>query len=358
MKHMKAIYAVPVLMLLATLFFGSCKKDTAEGTPIITRVRTIVADSTITSAKRADMVAIVGENLSGTQHVYFNGTDAPFNPAYVTKTTVLVSIPADAPFFQQADELKLVTDKGEVKVRFKIIAPPPVITGASPMHVKPGDNITVTGDNMGSATPGNVRIGNEVAQIVSQTNNQLVIKAPANATHGTVNIDLNGQTSSSPNMVFVYRQEMFTDDLWQNPANPATWGYWGGGGWGGTYAITTDKFRNGSKGVKAFYDFDWGTLQYGTWGDQLQPVVAGLKFAKLSVFVDEPMGNTVNMVLTLKNQAGVEKNKQYSVATGKWVDVVLPMSDFDNPTKVQEILLKQGTGGGVRKVYYDDLYFL
>ncbi len=359
MRFMQSIKITLAVCLALSAVLVSCKKNDQEGAPIIEKVRPVLTDEKLSEGKRGEMVVIVGNNLSTTRQVYFNDTLASFNPTYVTRTNIIINIPAYAPFFNRSNKLRVVTDFGEASYDFKIIAPPPVITSASPMHVKPGDNITVLGENMGSATPGNIKIGGVVATIVSQTNDKLVIKAPATATHGTVDISLNGQVSSSPEMVFIYRQEMFNDELWQNPANPATWGFWGGSGWGGAYSITTEKKRMGNHSVKAIYDQTWGTLQYGTWGDNLQPAAAGIKFIKFSVFVDEPSGIAV-MNLTLKNEAGIEKSKDYSTATGKWVDVVLPLSDFGSPTKVQEVLFKQGGTGAVanRKVYYDEIFFL
>jgi hypothetical protein len=108
--------------------FVSCKKETT-GIPVITRVRTIKPDSTITEGGFGQMIDIQGSHLAGAKHIYFNNVEATFNPTLNTDNNIIVSIPSSFPL-EITNKVRVVTDGGEANFTFTIGVPVPVIRKA------------------------------------------------------------------------------------------------------------------------------------------------------------------------------------------------------------------------------------
>lgn len=79
----------------------------------------------------------------------------------------------------------------------------PVITGFSPTSVEPGDDVTISGEDLANAT--SVQIGTEEATIVSNTATQIVATVPEEANTGKITVVTAGGTAVSQNDLEVIR---------------------------------------------------------------------------------------------------------------------------------------------------------
>ncbi|MBN1117185.1 MAG: hypothetical protein JXA77_08275 [Bacteroidales bacterium] len=114
--------------------FTSCEEEQL-GPPEIYQVRTTdpeKADSTFTGSEPGKLIAIQGKNFTGLLHVYLNGIDASFNPAFQSDKNILVWVPAEVPLSAVSPEapntIRVVTQTGEASYEFRYLAPVPEIS--------------------------------------------------------------------------------------------------------------------------------------------------------------------------------------------------------------------------------------
>lgn len=140
--------------LVMVLALGACKDEDEinVGPPTIERVRNTdptTTDSAFTSATLGSTLAIIGNNLLGTQQVYLNDYPLGVNTAYVTNNTVIVtvgdSVPTVATDPNVPNTLRLVNKAGEAIIEFQTLPPAPLITQVKNQYVKAGDDLTLLG---------------------------------------------------------------------------------------------------------------------------------------------------------------------------------------------------------------------
>lgn len=205
-NNKKRLFRMVLLCCLSTGLWSACKKDGRGSAPLITRVRTVAKDtvinnvvqrltldssirltlntntpldSTVTSGGLNGLFAIMGEHLSATLSVSFNGQPVYFNPALVTDKSIIVTIPLTATWGSGAsNELTVVTRYGTATFPFTILQPAPVITSFSPLYAGAGEIITITGTTFNDVS--SVKIGDTPAEIVGKTGNtQIQVRVPA-----------------------------------------------------------------------------------------------------------------------------------------------------------------------------------
>jgi hypothetical protein len=97
MKSFNKIIFILLLTAGVVSAFTSCKKEeSSTGTPSISYVRVTrpeASDSLLVGAGQGQLIAIVGNNLQGATEVWFNDQQARITPTYITKTSLLVSVP-------------------------------------------------------------------------------------------------------------------------------------------------------------------------------------------------------------------------------------------------------------------------
>lgn len=140
--------------LLMVLCLGACKEEDeiSVGPPTIERVRNTdptTADSSFSYATLGSTIAILGNNLLGTQQVYLNDYPLGVNTAYVTNNSVIVtvgdSVPTVATNPDVPNTLRLVNKSGEAIIDFQTLPPAPQVLQVKNQYVKPGDELTLFG---------------------------------------------------------------------------------------------------------------------------------------------------------------------------------------------------------------------
>lgn len=142
------------ILLLGVMALGACQDEEGMGIgqPVIERVRNTdpnTADSSFTSASLGSTLAILGTNLKGTEQVFLNDYPLGINPAYVTNTSVIVtvsdSVPTVATNPDVPNTLRLVTGSGEAIYEFQTLPPAPHVQQVKNHYVKSGDELTLYG---------------------------------------------------------------------------------------------------------------------------------------------------------------------------------------------------------------------
>ncbi len=140
--------------LLLVLIMGACKEEDEinVGPPSIERVRSTdpsTADSSFTYTTLGSTIAILGNNLLGTQQVYLNDYPLGINKAYVTNNSVIVtvgdSVPTVATDPNVPNTLRLVNRSGEAIMEFQTLPPAPQVLQVKNQYVTSGDDLTLFG---------------------------------------------------------------------------------------------------------------------------------------------------------------------------------------------------------------------
>lgn len=129
------------------------------------------------------LITIRGNGLDKIQKVLFGSSVAIFNPVYNTDSVFLLRVPIEASFGSQ--KITLINAGGDAtmaQIDFKVLQPKPVIIDITPRASSEGELITITGSNFigkGFSPDLIVKIGSDIAEIVSKDKDKLVVKMPA-----------------------------------------------------------------------------------------------------------------------------------------------------------------------------------
>ncbi|GAA4314088.1 hypothetical protein GCM10023149_10120 [Mucilaginibacter gynuensis] len=381
----------PTLLILACcmsviLWFSACKKDGNGAAPVITRVRTVAKDtvinnviqritldssinitaissikqdSTVISGGLNGLYAIIGDHLSTTSSVEFNGQSVYFNPALVTDKTIIVAIPLNAPWGSGvSNTLTVVTKYGSAGVPFTILQPAPVITSLSPLYAGAGDIITVTGTTFNEVS--SVKIGTTPVDIVgTSTPTQIQIKVPAGDVQGFITVTTPGGTATSP-VAYGFKLVVYDDAL----AN----GWWSGGWNGGDHPAfdNTSPVLRGTHSVAITYTGGYAGFQIGNGGAPISLIpMTALKISIyggpgtdgniLRVAIEGPDKN--GHQVTIKNSPPDGVN--VTIREGQWQTFTIPISQFGTgPVEVQQIIVQELSGASNETIYIDDIGFI
>lgn len=221
---MKSINKILLLLLLtagAAAIFSSCKKENT-GTPVVSYVRITSpesSDSLLVGAGQGQLIAVIGDNLQDAVQVWFNDQPARLTPTYITKTSLLVSVPTQIPT-DISNKLKIVFRDGFVLLYdFEVQISEPVLNSMLSEYVNEGDIATIRGNYF--YEPLTVTFtGGVTGDIVAVTDQEIQVRVPAGAQPGPITVHTNfGETESN----FWFRDNrnlLITNDPYS--------GWWGG----------------------------------------------------------------------------------------------------------------------------------
>ncbi len=294
-------------------------------------------DSAITQGVRGNLYILSGTNLLGTQKVFFNDTEAYFNPALVTEGNIFVSIPDEAPYFDASDIIMVETINGEATLDFSIAQPAPKITSFAPLAASVGDTITI----MGSIFEGleSVRFDDVEAEIVSSTTTQIKVKVPEGIVQAFVFVETAGGEARSIQS-FGFKFVVYDDVLAEG---------WWVGGWDGTQDFeNTGQVKRGAYSVKRTYIGGYSGFQIGNGGATID--LSDKDAVKVSIFAGE---NAVRVMLVLNSN--YDNGKQIDLVSGVWNDITVPLSELGDPETLNEIVIQEFAGSVPAVIYIDDL---
>lgn len=182
----------------AAFVFTSCKKTNVY-LPTISYVRITKptsSDSLLVAAGQGQLIAVMGDNLQDAVEVWFNDQQAKLTPTYITKTSLLVSVPSNIPQ-KITNKLKLIFKDGyQLLYDFKVQISKPAVNSMVCEFVNDGDIATIRGDYF--YAPITVTFtGGATGTIVSLKDQEIQVKVPAGTQPGQITVATNFGTTKS-----------------------------------------------------------------------------------------------------------------------------------------------------------------
>lgn len=360
----KYIYLLMIPMVMGGALLSSCDEDDDKGgTPQIRYIRSTnpeSADSLYVGAFLDNLIAIIGNNLGDVREAWFNDRQAELIPTYITNTSILVSVPEEAPL-DINNTLKLVFANGFVlEHSFEVMIPPPLIASMKCEFVADGEEAEINGQYFFDVTPiqvwftdtngGKIEVAAEDITVESGTLVKVIV--PEGAGSGPITMSTNFGTTESTlhfrdqrNIILNY------DEAGKTPA-----GSWRTGNFvsdehslDGFYnkfiGVYTSPDRNeGGSPVSTYESQFWGQASGRPESNLLpgEPIDYVMKFEAKVV---EWYGSYLNIAFAPWNHSNnselwgndlnaraiwgpwSQTNSLYDT-DGEWVTVVIPMTEF------------------------------
>ncbi len=227
---MKRILNNSMFLLAALVLTGllaACDDDEQGGTPMISYVRiTSVAssDSLLASAGQGQMVAIMGRNLQNTTAIWFNDQQAALNPAFITGTSIITSVPSQIPEEITNKMTLTFADGSSLAHDFTVDISKPLVARMQSEYVNTGEVATFYGDYFYEPLVATFT-GDVQGEIVSVEDDVLQVRVPDGAQPGPVTIASNfGVTETdfwfrdNRNIIASFDVPL-VDGIWRGPDN-------------------------------------------------------------------------------------------------------------------------------------------
>lgn len=375
-----------LLSLLLVLAISCKKSDVGAGAPTLTRVRTVTKndtttitkritidssitetqatlvgfDSTVTSGGLGNQYAIIGNNLLSTKTVTFNGVSVYFNPALLTNTSIIITIPsltstaAQVPFGpSQSNKLIVTTKYGTASLNFPITQPAPVINSFSPQVANPGDTVTITGQIFEGVS--SVRFDKIPATIIgTPTATQVRVVVPQGVSSNLIYVTTPGGTAVSAT-TFGFKYVVYTESL------ATGWGGQGSGGYDGYNSTRTynDKTHPeaGTYDIETVFTNSYGALQLGYGGaTPINVATLGLTSIKFSVYAGAGFSAGQQLQVVINGAYG--SPVLITITPGAYKDFVIPLSSLGSPATITEIVIQDYGVSPPCTIYVDNIGFI
>jgi hypothetical protein len=351
MKSFNKILLILLLTAGVVSAFSSCKKDEDTGTPSVSYVRVTrpeASDSLLIGAGQGQLIAIVGNNLQDAVEVWFNDQQARITPTYITRTSLLVSVPTQIPATVN-NKLKILFKNGyELLHDCEVQISKPTVASMLSEFVNEGDVATIYGNYF--YEPVTVTFtGGAIGTVIEREDTELKVQVPAGAQPGPITIKTNFGEVVSTFWFRDNRNVIISGDPHE--------------GWWGTYLVTNPNTGNGdpAKISGNYYRFK---KKVGPWVWD-QPEVAGGPASSMPTFsknipsaaILNPADynvkfeiNTVkpyNKSRIIFNVGTVEDNDGYIWqppydSKGQWHTITIPYEEMVEKYKVKPVVNPEG----------------
>jgi hypothetical protein len=369
MKSKNKILLIVLMVVGAAAAFTGCKKDNVYYPTIdyVRITRPTSSDSLLVAAGQGQLIAIVGDNLQNAAQVWFNDQPAKLTPTYITKTSLLVSVPTNIPK-TISNKLKIVFKDGyELLYDFKVQISKPLVSNMVCEFVNDGGVATIRGNYF--YAPITVTLtGGATAQIVSLKDDEIQFTVPAGAQAGPITVKTNfGETKSD----FWFRDNrniFISSDPWE--------------GWNGQGFVVSNPAPGDPEKINGNYirvnkflaSWSWNEIADGTASSMpihsknipddaiLNPDKYYLKF---EVNTRKPYNNgmiRINAGTTVQDNTNYQWKPPFDTH-GNWQTVVIPYEEVFNsyspkpvvnPSGYWSMVLMQGPGDLDADISFDN----
>lgn len=202
MKQLINISSILLMLFVTAGMITSCKKDSSSGgTPVVNYVRITSpesSDSLLVGAGQGQLIAIVGDNLENAVEVWFNDQQSMLTPTYISKSSILVSLPTPIPG-TITNMLTIVFKNGyRLEYPFEVQISEPLITSAECEYVPEGGTAVIHGNYF--YAPITVTFAGGVTgevEAIEEESTILKVKVPAGVQPGPITITTNFGESES-----------------------------------------------------------------------------------------------------------------------------------------------------------------
>ncbi|GGC28076.1 hypothetical protein GCM10011386_20140 [Parapedobacter defluvii] len=314
--------------------------DIVSKSPLNLNVPVEITSMTET-VKPGETVSIQGEYLNWISAVTFEGGAVVTTFESQSRTELVVRVPLEA----QTGLLIFScggTEPIELESETELAVTLPALTGLSPNPIERGKTLTINGTDLDLVNQVWLKgVAEPITDFSNQSEQQLTLTVPEEATRGTVDIvTFSGITISSTDILSFVGDPapldplafpLFVDKLENNAQN------WG---WGSTVDLNnTENVRDGDAAIKVSYQGSWGALKFANFSVN----AAGYTELSFAIYATpETDGQKINVSVN-----GGTTNV-ITLEAGKWVEYKLSMSELGDPATITEITMQEtGWSGSV-----------
>jgi hypothetical protein len=354
MKNFKKIMMLKVFLItsISIFLFNSCSDDDKSNggstTLAITGItQSVVDDPLIEGDRQTDvpvtelnagvMYIIRGSGFSTLKSISFNGMQSRFNSTLVTDTAIIVTLDGDTPYYNEMDEVKIVTGIGTVKYTIPIRPPYPHIQGF-PINAKPGEVMTIKGDYFLHPI---VNFGKTTVEPISSTLTEIVVKVPdGNYLQNLSVTNVSGTTVAPQTFGSAIYDDAYTNLYgWEEL-------------WGDNNVVNKQYTKDFSQGSKCI---EWKTV--GDWRGYLI-AIANWNFTDTNKY--KAVRFSIKMAKTGKVKFFVNGDADNNIditeyKAGDWINVEIPFSKVGNPAVLSKIGFQELGGFGGNVILLDDI---
>lgn len=355
MKNIKNRMLLKLCLLasISILLFTSCSNDSGDsggsstGKLEVTGISKSVVDDPLVDGDRevdvpTDIInagnyyIIRGSGFSTLKSISFNGLESYFNSTFVTDNAIVVLVDEKTPYYNEMDEMKIVTNVGTLKYKVAIRPPSPSIKGF-PINPNAGDIITIKGEYFLRPV---VNFGTTKVELIESSLTEIKVKVPDDFKYKYLSItNVSGTTVAG---------QAFGSALYDDaPTN--IWGW--DEKWDGTNVFDlayTKDFSQGSKCIEwKSGEWDGYLIALASWNftdtDKFKAVrfsVKGAKAGKVKFFINGNADSNFKVV---------------EFKSDSWTYIEIPFSDLGNPAVLSKIGWQEFGGFGGNTILLDDI---
>lgn len=350
MKNIKNRMLLKLCFLasVSILLLSSCSNDAEDsnGKLEVTGIsRSVIDDPLLDGDRQVDVPTdiinagnyyiIRGSGFATLKSISFNGLESYFNPTMVTDNAIVVAVDQKTPYYNEMDEMKIVTGIGTLNYKIAIRPPSPNIKGF-PINPNPGDVITITGEYFLRPV---VNFGDIAVEPISSTLTEIKVKVPDNIQYKSLSVtNVSGTTVAVQSLGSAIYDDEYTNlmsyhGLWR----PAT----------NHYDIAYEKDASqGTKSINWKSGPDWDGLYIGI--DKSKVDMSKYKGIRIRI-----KGEKAGSVTALLNgNWGATASLKFG--TG-WTYFEILFSGVGNPTELTEITFQETGGFGGNNLFIDDI---
>lgn len=344
----KMLLKLYFLASISILLFTSCSNESenASGKLEVVEISKSVIDDPLVDGDReidvpTDIInagnyyIIRGSGFATLKSISFNGLESYFNPTMVTDNAIVVLVDQKTPYYNEMDEMKIVTSSGTLKYKVAIRPPSPNIKGF-PINPNSGDIITIQGEYFLRPV---VNFGETAVEPISSTLTEIKVKVPDNIQFKYLSVkNVSGTTVAGQSLGSAIYDDAFTN----------IWGWQSL--WDGTNGFNDAYTKDSSQGAKCIEwkagEWDGYVIGINNWSyhdtDKYKAVrfsIKGQKAGKVKFFVNGSTENNVKIV-------------EFKTT---WTYVEIPYSEVGGITELTQIGFQEFGGFGGNNMLLDDI---
>lgn len=343
---LKLYFLASISILLFTTSCSNDSGDSSTGKIEVTGITKSVVDDPLVDGDRevdvpTDIInagnyyIVRGSGFSTLKSISFNGLESYFNPTFVTDNAIVVLVDEKTPYYNEMDEMKIVTNIGTLKYKVAVRPPSPNIKGF-PINPKPGDIITITGEYFLRPV---VNFGEAAVEVISSTLTEIKVKVPNDIQYKSLSVtNVSGTTVASQSLGSAIYDDAYTslasnNGLWRPETNH--------------YDIAYDKdTAQGSKCINWTSGPDWD----GLWISIDKSKVDMSRYKGIRIRIKGEKAGSVTAIVN--GNWGATASLKFG--TG-WTYFEILFSGVGNPTELTEVTFQETGGFGGNNLFIDDI---
>jgi hypothetical protein len=347
MKNIKNIMVLKFCFLasILILFLNSCSNDEggSYGTLAVTGIsKSVIDDPLVEGDRKVDVPTDVinagntyiirGSGFSTLKSISFNGLESAFNPTFVTDNAIVIAVDQATPYYNEMDEMKIVTNGGTLNYKVKIRPPFPNISGF-PINPNPGDVITIKGEYFLRPV---VNFGTTSVAPISSTLTEIKVQVPNDIKYKYLSVtNVSGTTVAGQS----FGSAIFDDAYTSLKAYDGLWNASDG------YNTAYDKdAKQGAKSIQ-WKAGGWNGLYVGI--DKTK--VDLTKYKGIRINIKGERAGTANAIIN--GNYGATFSLSFK---SDWTYLEIPFSAVGNPAELTEITFQESGNFGGNTLLIDD----